>query len=309
MTTWSSAAVSSPRAAASVHTSTSASPDLNRAYSCLRFSGGMPPCVDATRWPPRSSRKCAVDRQLAMLLQNTITRPRRPASASSSASCLSEGPPPTGTNTSRRPRGVVCKSPPSMTIARGKRRCTTRCAFRPVVAPASTYCGGVASSTPPPPSRSPCCRSSRSRSGVNPDAGANIVSASSTTTYRRSDRNMSPSSRADAARPGVATTRSTNESSAFLCRPLDTPPDSSMDRNLAVCASDLATPSTCCASSREGTTTIARGRRRRAVTPSSVSSRLSACTTGSRYASVLPVPVCAVKMQSSPASTRGMTLR
>src|SRR4051812_2751057 len=122
-----------------------------------------------------------------------------------------------------------------------------------------------------------------------------VISTASSRQARRSMRCFS--------RPGVATSTSTPRVRASICRPYAAPPTTVATRCPSAWASGVRTAATCCASSRVGTSTRARG-------AYGVRRVVEACrrlTIGSANASVLPDPVRARPRTSRPARASGST--
>mmetsp|Transcript_5345 Transcript_5345/g.13632 ORF Transcript_5345/g.13632 Transcript_5345/m.13632 type:complete len:304 (+) Transcript_5345:268-1179(+) len=140
--------------------------------------------------------------------------------------------------------------------------------------------------------------SGRSRKRMSsPNPASNSVSASSKMMWLTLPRYRLPSSTCLTRRPGVPTTTSRERSSISFCTLNFSPPMISSELKRAWCDTDLATPSTCSASSRVGPTMSTLGRLFLARPPPvSASARRICWITGRRYVSVLPLPVCDATM-------------
>ncbi len=135
---------------------------------------------------------------------------------------------------------------------------------------------------------------------------SSMRSASSSTSVRTRVRSTIPRSLRSMRRPGVATSRSQPWVSALTCLSKRAPPMTTTARRPHASHTTEATRSICCASSRVGVMTSARG----AVTaePLGLGSfpPIRSWRTGSVNAAVLPVPVWAEATRSRPLRTNGM---
>ncbi|GBD42436.1 hypothetical protein HRbin39_01829 [bacterium HR39] len=138
-----------------------------------------------------------------------------------------------------------------------------------------------------------------STSGMKPMSS--MRSASSITRISTPLSRILPRSNQSSRRPGVAITTSTSpRSRIFSCSPMPTPPMSSTMCSGRYLANSSKLRAVWVASSRVGERISARGMRARLRPPASF------CSTGSRKAAVLPVPVWAMPTRLRPASTSGM---
>ena len=135
---------------------------------------------------------------------------------------------------------------------------------------------------------------------------SSMRSASSSTRVSTCERLTWLCSIRSSRRPGVATSMSQPRSSSAICLSNLVPPTTMVARWPVWAHTTLATLSICCASSRVGVTTRAKGPRRLFVARSVPSSPAMRCSVGSVNAAVLPVPVWAEATTSRPSSTRGM---
>mmetsp|Transcript_24077 Transcript_24077/g.71596 ORF Transcript_24077/g.71596 Transcript_24077/m.71596 type:complete len:428 (+) Transcript_24077:1204-2487(+) len=107
------------------------------------------------------------------------------------------------------------------------------------------------------------------------------------------------------SRPGVPTTKSSfppSISTSRSCRYFRMPPKTQVVRQPKAAARGLASSWICCASSRVGASTNARGPR---VDRSALRAAAASQRRGSRKPSVFPDPVCAIATTSRPASVSG----
>ena len=295
LTTCVTLGMSRPRAAMSVQTRIGASPSAKARRFSRRCGEGMSAWYSASARPASRS-ACEAARAEAAELQKTIVRPRALTTSSSFASLSA----PRRSMKSWRTVGAErCRSDAAISAMSGSvvsRSCSRRLGV--MVAVAQMTCRSAAGRG----------GSSFARSSQKPCVS--IVSTSSMTTCVTPPRYTLPASRCLSSRPGLATTTSRVRSSSFFCLPCGSPPMTVPLLTLAWCESILSVPDTCIASSRVGTSTSARGRfgRRSAAAPSSPAANSSArsrSTSGSRYASVLPLPVPAASTADSPARSRG----
>ena len=160
----------------------------------------------------------------------------------------------------------------------------------------------------------------RSRALIDPKVVCSPSRASSSTRNLHSSSESTPRSIKSVSRPGVATTIETPPASFSSCGPAFAPPYSAEHQRRAPPGGGGAShvslahsSSICDASSRVGARMSAAGRAgcgpsRSAASPASAPTSAAATTSaisGSRNATVLPEPVCAVAITSWPASASG----
>ena len=134
---------------------------------------------------------------------------------------------------------------------------------------------------------------------------SSIRSASSRTSVWTWERSTKPCCCKSSKRPGVAMMMSTPRCMRCICGFMLTPPYTTMVLSLRCLPNWRKDSSICAASSRVGASINARGMMRPRLFFAGCSCA-SRCKIGSAKPPVLPVPVCAPAIRSTPESTTGM---